>query len=224
MGPSFAEFFSDFSQNYSARVDFRLVARYVPRYRTLCEQPRDADMGYVGCFKDEEISRDLPYLALSIGAAPGPCAAECREKGFKYFGLQEGKCFCGMGPGRYGRKPEAKCAAKCAANKGRICGGLNKHSSVYSLARDFVYVGCFRDPHFPVHGGSGFTQDVCASACENQGSYHGYRFKFFLLKDGGTGDCWCGQSLARTSRLNDTACSETCVRVGAKNEGDWGSP
>lgn len=86
--------------------------------------------GYLGCFKDTGTYDLDGYLVRSQNNTPERCIATCREKGFKYAGVQFGEsCLCGNSYGKYG--PASNCDYKCTGDSSKICGGYSANS-IYS--------------------------------------------------------------------------------------------
>ena len=53
--------------------------------------------------------------------------AICKEKGFKYAGVQYGQsCLCGNSYGKFGTADN--CNYKCTGDSSKICGGYNSNS------------------------------------------------------------------------------------------------
>lgn len=87
-----------------------------------------AQAGYIGCFKDPNNPYDLDgYLERSANNTPERCMAICKEKGFKYAGVQYGQsCLCGNSYGKFGATDN--CNFKCTGDSSKICGGYNSNS------------------------------------------------------------------------------------------------
>lgn len=111
---------------------------------------------YLGCFKDTG-RRDLDgATSYTTKLTIQMCIAECKNKGFRFAGMQVGLyCFCGNRFGRYGKVNHRWCNSSCRGNHRQKCGGSWKNS-IYSTgvsaqgARDYLaniqkkYVGCFQ--------------------------------------------------------------------------------
>lgn len=83
---------------------------------------------YLGCYRDPNNPFDLDgYLVRSRTNTPQRCIETCRQKGFKYAGVQYGEsCLCGNSYGKYGQANN--CNYKCTGDPGQICGGHNANS------------------------------------------------------------------------------------------------
>jgi hypothetical protein len=97
------------------------------------------DPRYLGCFKDQgqilsAKGRDLDGLRQDDpGLTAARCVEICRNRGFAYAGLQNGKqCYCGNSYGRLGRV--ANCDMPCSGNAKEMCGGWWANS-IYSVGR-----------------------------------------------------------------------------------------
>jgi len=90
-----------------------------------------ADSTYLGCFKDQK-NRDISGFSFkSPKMTKKLCMDTCRQKGFKYAGLQYSQhCFCGNSYGKLGKSDN--CKMPCSGNKGEICGG-GWANSVYQV-------------------------------------------------------------------------------------------
>ena len=86
---------------------------------------------YLGCFVDTNSPYNLDgYLERSASNTPERCVNTCREKGFRFAGVEYGQsCLCGNSYDRYG--PADNCDMQCTGDQSKICGGFNANS-VYS--------------------------------------------------------------------------------------------
>ncbi len=92
---------------------------------------------YVGCFKDQgdplgTKGRDLNgYFFQDPNMTVETCISVCRQRGFKYAGVQYSKhCFCGNSYGKFGRANN--CNMRCMGNPAEFCGGFWANS-VYKV-------------------------------------------------------------------------------------------
>jgi len=78
---------------------------------------------HIGCFRDSNNPFDLDrYLERSQTNTPQKCVETCREKGFKYAGVQFGEsCLCGNSYGSQGSA--SNCDMPCTGDKSQKCGG-----------------------------------------------------------------------------------------------------
>lgn len=84
---------------------------------------------YLGCFRDTNNPFNLDgYLVRSGSNTPEACVATCRDKGFRYAGVEFGEsCLCGNdGYDRAG--PADNCDMACTGDAKKICGGYNANS------------------------------------------------------------------------------------------------
>ena len=80
----------------------------------------------LGCYKDNTKRHDLPNPVQIKAITQEECARACalQDKGFAYFGLQNGKdCFCGKNYGKYGKLDNKLCTKACDGNAMESCGG-----------------------------------------------------------------------------------------------------
>jgi len=85
----------------------------------------------LGCYKDDP-TRFLqglpsPHYHQAADMTPEKCFAHCRQKGFRYAGLQDGHaCLCDNEPTRgFGEKrPDNECSKTCAGDKSKTCGNF----------------------------------------------------------------------------------------------------
>ena len=76
---------------------------------------------YIGCFADEN-DRDLPFDAgMNNTNTRESCIGKCRDRGFRYAGVQSNYCYCGNSYGRYERA--SVCDIPCPGNPQQLCGG-----------------------------------------------------------------------------------------------------
>ena len=100
--------------------------------------PSSQPIRYLGCFRDTDDFKkggyDLDgYLTRSASNTPENCAAQCRQRGFRFAGLQDGQsCLCGNTYGRYGQSNA--CTMPCPGNSSVACGGPYTNS-VYSTGK-----------------------------------------------------------------------------------------
>jgi len=81
--------------------------------------------GYQGCYEDHAEYRDLP-VSKGSGDNPTSCRAKCR--GYTYFSLQAGQCFCGNSYGTRAsvgimnpKRDDTECFGECGSYHG-YCG------------------------------------------------------------------------------------------------------
>eukprot|EP00795_Rhopilema_esculentum_P005038 gene5038-148_t len=80
----------------------------------------------LGCYRDNTKRHDLPNPVQIKAITQEECARACalQDKGFAYFGLQNGKdCFCGKNYGKYGKLDNKLCTKACDGNAMESCGG-----------------------------------------------------------------------------------------------------
>lgn len=87
---------------------------------------------HLGCFKDPQNPFDLDgHLERSRANTPERCIKICREKGFKYAGLQYSEsCLCGNTYGKSGRTDN--CNMKCTGDRKQTCGGYNANDVYFA--------------------------------------------------------------------------------------------
>ncbi len=80
------------------------------------------DTSYLGCFKDSN-NRDLSGFTFNSDQMTTKlCLDTCRQKGFKYAGLEYSRyCFCGNSYGKLGKANN--CNMPCSGAQKEICGG-----------------------------------------------------------------------------------------------------
>ncbi|PAA55829.1 hypothetical protein BOX15_Mlig029288g1 [Macrostomum lignano] len=89
---------------------------------------------YIGCFVDKE-KRDLPVLGGSGHMYAGKCDRLCRNRNYRYFGLQHSKeCWCGNSYGKYGARQSSECRMRCSGNRGSYCGS-SWRNSIYATTK-----------------------------------------------------------------------------------------
>ncbi len=93
-----------------------------------CSSNTVTQAGFIGCYKDTNSPYDLDgYLEHGENNTPERCMATCREKGFKYAGVQYGQsCLCGNSYGKYGKADN--CDFRCTGDSTKICGGFYANS------------------------------------------------------------------------------------------------
>jgi hypothetical protein len=164
----------------------------------------------VGCFLDRK-KPDLDEL-LGKGYLPGRCLRECKEKGFRFAGLQYGGyCFCGNRYGRYGKRPRLECVTPCEKDKRKTCGGPWRNhiyrTGLRPALRARRYLGCFLDKKkrdLSVVLGKGKTPDSCIKACAKQ------NYSYASVQNGGW--CMCGNSYGRHGRRPLGECDTRCTK------------
>ena len=92
------------------------------------EERQDVFLLYqkLGCYKDDSKRHDLPNPVQVKAVTQEECVRACalQDKGFAYFGLQNGKdCFCGKNYGKYGKVDNKLCSRTCEGNPMEGCGG-----------------------------------------------------------------------------------------------------
>jgi len=84
---------------------------------------------FVGCFYDQQGTRDLPFSPTLSRVTVKTCTTACTSHYYAYAGLQGGdNCFCG---GSYGRYGPGQCDTPCTQDNNNTCGG-SAANSVYS--------------------------------------------------------------------------------------------
>ena len=84
---------------------------------------------FVGCFYDQQGTRDLPFSPTLSRVTVKTCTTACTSHYYAYAGLQGGDdCFCG---GSYGRYGPGQCDTPCTQDNNNTCGG-SAANSVYS--------------------------------------------------------------------------------------------
>lgn len=79
----------------------------------------------IGCFKDTNDFDVKGYLERSQQNTPQRCISICKQKGFRYAGLQYSEsCLCGNSYGKYG--PANNCNMKCTGGP-MMCGGYSSN-------------------------------------------------------------------------------------------------
>lgn len=85
--------------------------------------PRGEQFRYVGCYKDTSDFDLNGHLERGPQNTPQRCIAICRDKGFRYAGVQYGEsCLCGNSYGKYGVADN--CNMKCTGGP-MTCGGYS---------------------------------------------------------------------------------------------------
>lgn len=107
------------------------------------------------------------------------CLSTCRQKGFRYSGLQwQIECFCGNEPNQFVWAWPNKCNDRCAGNSYQICGGSSS-LSVYSTPRTNFDGLCIYNYPSPrqilndkrIAGYNNMTIDYCRTICEGIGYF-----------------------------------------------------
>jgi hypothetical protein len=83
---------------------------------------------YLGCFKDPNNPYNLDgFLGHPANNTPEACTAICRDKGFKYAGVEWSvSCLCGDSYDHYGTANN--CDMACPGDSSEICGGFGSNS------------------------------------------------------------------------------------------------
>eukprot|EP00026_Physarum_polycephalum_P009377 Phypoly_transcript_09498.p1 GENE.Phypoly_transcript_09498~~Phypoly_transcript_09498.p1 ORF type:complete len:450 (+),score=41.63 Phypoly_transcript_09498:188-1351(+) len=86
--------------------------------------------GHVGCFFDDQRSRDLPFQAYTGSSnTPDTCRTKCMQSGYMYAGLQYGsECWCGNSYGSHGGALGSDCNMACSGDSTIKCGAANRNS------------------------------------------------------------------------------------------------
>jgi hypothetical protein len=96
---------------------------------------------YIGCYKDAP-SRAIRHRIRAHGSTVSQCFADCKHRGYFYFGLQDGReCFCGDSYARYGRAYSRDCNKKCKGDSREICGS-GWRNSVYKTGMKGKFCEC----------------------------------------------------------------------------------
>lgn len=92
------------------------------------EPAKEQEPRYVGCFKDsnDPFAMGNPPAYRSPENTPKLCIQTCKERKFKYAGVQFGEsCLCGDTPGAEGA---SNCDMDCTGDKSQKCGGRYANS------------------------------------------------------------------------------------------------
>lgn len=89
---------------------------------------------YLGCFIDQDISRDLNVFIGDIEQlTPVKCIFACQKQNYPYAAIQNGKeCRCGHQYGKYGQTSDDECKYSCTTAE--KCGG-DYRNSVYDASK-----------------------------------------------------------------------------------------
>ncbi len=175
-----------------------------------------------GCFRDDR-ARDLDgFFISSADMTHEKCISICRNKGFKYAGVQYGsQCFCGNSYGKYGKSNS--CNMKCSGNANEICGGFwanlifGTGQNPPRPSPNARRLGCFKDqgdpfglrgrdlngaafPGWGANKGAPVTIEKCISFCNSRG------FRYAGVQYGS--QCFCGNSYGKYGRANN--CNMKC--------------
>lgn len=160
------------------------------------------DKLHLGCYKDKENDRDLTeHIWNSETNTVETCMTACREQGYRFAGLQNGKdCFCGNNVHRKHGKGE-DCNKHCTGNGGQLCGG-EQSNNVYRVPKDPRYLGCYEGNFNTILWNSKKPQPAryCIEACAKENK------KYASVRGG---DCKCSDELP-TQTENEESCSLPC--------------
>ncbi|PAA60591.1 hypothetical protein BOX15_Mlig004080g1, partial [Macrostomum lignano] len=168
----------------------------------------------LGCFVDRA-KRDLPHLyAAGHRTNKAFCWRYCKNRGYKYFGLQFGNhCTCGNTYGRYGKAKSSTCSSVCKGDRRRKCGGAWRNEIFTTGLRSrryktpgMLHLGCFVDAKardLPKLAGKGrMTVGKCYNLCRK------LKYRFFGVQY--ASQCWCGNHYGRYGLRDKNECRMQC--------------
>lgn len=196
-------------------------------YKVGADTANDAP-GYLGCYRERSVRRDLPHRVIDHkGATPLRCVAECKRRGYKYAGLQDGgDCWCNDTFGKYKKSPERECSTPCYKANNLKCGGPFRNriyktgykSQKVDIKKLRGYLGCYKD------AGNLRTRDLlvsgqflrtdpsrCISVCWNKG------FRYAGIQNGS--QCFCGDIYGKYGKRSEKSCNRSFK--GYKCGGAW---
>lgn len=181
---------------------------------------------YMGCYVDPDgNNRKLPItLSSSSTMTIEDCVVAAMAKGLTYAGLQAGgQCYGGNDyggqpistvgtPSPYLAPDQSVCNERCKNDQTEICGGAWVNSVYYTKGDNDTkpgYLGCYQDSSsgrrkLPVtlSSSSTMTVETCLAAARSKNlPYAGLQFG---------GQCYGGNTLSATDRVNEQTCSMTC--------------
>eukprot|EP01059_Diplonema_ambulator_P032660 TRINITY_DN650_c0_g2_i4.p1 TRINITY_DN650_c0_g2~~TRINITY_DN650_c0_g2_i4.p1 ORF type:complete len:1070 (+),score=290.46 TRINITY_DN650_c0_g2_i4:57-3266(+) len=170
----------------------------------------------VGCYAVDASNRALGTLAyVSNANSVGECASACAWNKHKYASLENGnECWCMDSVVAGDRLVTNKCGMACPGESSEKCGNTFRSSvylvdgSVWSVPAH-TYEGCYTDRGseraLPVLAfqDPGCTVEECVAVCAGKGfAIAGLRHR---------SQCWCGDSLAASSRKTaEYQCRMSC--------------
>ena len=83
-----------------------------------CDAGEHPSAPYLGCYKDKNRDRAMPYQVKGRNHSARDCQEECTKKGYAYFAREwRGQCFCGstMSYSDHGSASDCDC---CGSNVG----------------------------------------------------------------------------------------------------------
>ncbi|XP_054269533.1 uncharacterized protein LOC128990907 isoform X2 [Macrosteles quadrilineatus] len=184
---------------------------------------------YVGCYKDDENSRQLDgHLEDSGFLTHLKCTGLCYSRGFLYAGTQYSyQCFCGDKPPNPNLKlAEKECFKRCTGDPGEICGGPTRNSiretGIPDLPVAGKYLGCFNDINNQIFGHSHkytFDKTNTPRRCMNFCLQLGFRYSGVEYGK----ECFCGNEKPNTNlAVNQEDCSKPCSGDAVESCGaDW---
>lgn len=183
----------------------------------------------MGCFKDDSThflshSVDMPDIT------PDKCIDYCRNKNYRYAGLQQGnKCYCDNRPFRgFGEKTaDSECDTPCGGDKNQKCGAVLRQD-IYDIDPDKIEeptrLGCYKDdnarflkglpaPHYikiPE-----LTPEKCFEHCKQN------NFRYAGVQAGYA--CLCDNQPVRGfgEKMPDSECNMPCTGDGSKKCGSY---
>jgi hypothetical protein len=138
-----------------------------------------ARSSYLGCFKNRNKDRALPYEIDGFYHTAEDCESECTSKGYVHFALEyKGQCFCSNGSD-YDKHGGADGCDCCGSNVGenKMCvwmAGPAAPGCDGSGAPSAPYLGCYRDKNlnralpYEMHG-KGHSAKECQDECAHLG-------------------------------------------------------
>ena len=83
-----------------------------------CDAGEHPSAPYLGCYKDKNRDRAMPYQVKGRNHSARDCQEECTKKGYAYFAREwRGQCFCGSTTSYSDHGPASDCDC-CGSNVG----------------------------------------------------------------------------------------------------------